>query len=502
MKRFKLLFSLFTLFLVSSSFATVPQLINFQGRLTDSLGNPVSDGSYSLRFRIYDDSLAGNVLWEETDPIQITKGLFTVLLGSTTSIPDSAFYSVNRWFGIKIGSNPEITPRQRLGSVGYAFQSGQWNSSGNDIYRNSGNVGIGTNSPATKLHVENSAGTAVWGSSPSFTGVYGSGAVGVWASGTTYGGYFAGYPTTGTGYGVRCQTSPPSSSDNAYAGYFSATPSGGSGVTYGVYGEAGTVGVYGTAVNGGMYGTGGNYGVYGASSSGTGVYGSSSSGYGVYADGGPNGVVAVAHNSGGSGVYGSDGGNPFTYAGYFSGDVRVVGDFDAISGTKSAAVKIDNGEYRRLYAQESPENWFEDFGTAQLVNDQATVNIDPLYAQTVNTAVTYHVFLTPEGDCQGLYITGKTPASFEMRELQNGKSNLSVSYRIVAKRKGYENTRLAKLVGPTPEEVQAKDVKLRAEMAKEKAEREQEQLKMEAERKQMEEQRAKMEQELKGTDKK
>jgi len=161
----------------------------------------------------------------------------------------------------------------------------------------------------------------------------------------------------------------------------------------------------------------------------------------------------------------------------------VTGNFTA-AGFKSAIVKVDNGEYRLLYAQESPENWFEDFGTAQMVNGQATVNIDPLYAQTVNTAVTYHVFLTPEGDCRGLYVTGKTPASFEMRELQNGKSNLSVSYRIVAKRKGYENIRLAKLPGKTPEEVQA------------------EQVKMEAEHKKIEEQRAKMEQELKGTDKK
>src|SRR4030067_3640844 len=121
MKRFKLLFSLFTLFLVSSSFATVPQLINFQGRLTDFLGNSVSDGSYSLRFRIYDDSLAGNVLWEENTSVQIKSGLFTVLLGSVNSIPDSAFYSANRWLGIKIGTNPEITPRQRLASVGYRY---------------------------------------------------------------------------------------------------------------------------------------------------------------------------------------------------------------------------------------------------------------------------------------------------------------------------------------------------------------------------------------------
>ena len=101
-----------------------------------------------------------------------------------------------------------------------------------------------------------------------------------------------------------------------------------------------------------------------------------------------------------------------------------------------------------------------------------------------------------------MYVTNETPSTFEIRELQNGKSDLSVSYRIVAKRKGYENTRLAKLEGQTPEEVQAKDVKLRAEMAKENAlhqeeqtRMEQERKKMEAERKQVEEQRAKMEQE-------
>jgi RNA polymerase-interacting CarD/CdnL/TRCF family regulator len=183
-----------------------------------------------------------------------------------------------------------------------------------------------------------------------------------------------------------------------------------------------------------------------------------------------------------------------TFAGYFSGGVKITNNLEVL-GSKSAAVKCGNGEYRLLYAQESPENWFEDFGTAQLVNGQATVKIDPLYAQTVNTAVTYHVFLTPEGDCRGLYVTNETPTSFEIRELQNGKSDLSVSYRIVAKRKGYENVRLAKMEGPTPEEVQAKDVKLQAEMVKENARHQEEQAKMEAERKLHEEQRAKMEQE-------
>ena len=149
--RNKVVLAVVFLLWMGLAWADTPQLINFQGRLTDSLGNPVSNGAYSLRFRIYDDSLAGNILWEETDPVQVKSGLFTVLLGSTNSIPDSAFYSANRWLGIKIGTNPEITPRQRLASVGYAFQSGQWNTSGQDLFRLNGNVGIGTSSPSAKL---------------------------------------------------------------------------------------------------------------------------------------------------------------------------------------------------------------------------------------------------------------------------------------------------------------------------------------------------------------
>src|SRR5574341_1400672 len=100
-----------------------------------------------------------------------------------------------------------------------------------------------------------------------------------------------------------------------------------------------------------------------------------------------------------------------------------------------------------------------------MMDGKAAVNIDPLFIQTVNTAVEYHVFLTPKGDCRGLYVTNETPSSFEVRELQNGKSDLSVSYRIVAKRKGYEEVRMGKLIGATPEELRAKGAKLQEESA-------------------------------------
>ncbi len=91
---------------------------------------------------------------------------------------------------------------------------------------------------------------------------------------------------------------------------------------------------------------------------------------------------------------------------------------------------------------ESPEAWFEDFGSGQLVNGAALVEIEPLFLQTVNTHVDYHIFLTPEGDCKGLYVPEKTETSFQVKELQRGNSNIRFSYRIVAKRKGYETDRL------------------------------------------------------------
>jgi hypothetical protein len=99
---------------------------------------------------------------------------------------------------------------------------------------------------------------------------------------------------------------------------------------------------------------------------------------------------------------------------------------------------------------ESPGVWFEDYGSGGLVSRVATVNIDPACAQTVNTGVEYDVFLTPDGDCEGLYVTARTATGFEMRELQHGMSNVAFDYRIIALRRGYETKRLADVTNATP----------------------------------------------------
>ncbi len=116
------------------------------------------------------------------------------------------------------------------------------------------------------------------------------------------------------------------------------------------------------------------------------------------------------------------------------------------TGSKSAVVPVDGGSRNvALYAVEAPENWFEDFGSGQLSNGLARIGLEPIFVQTVNTDLDYHVFLTPNGDCNGLYVSQKSPTSFEVHELAGGTSSVAFDYRIIAKRKKYETVRLADL---------------------------------------------------------
>jgi hypothetical protein len=107
-----------------------------------------------------------------------------------------------------------------------------------------------------------------------------------------------------------------------------------------------------------------------------------------------------------------------------------------------------HGSKRLLHCMESPEHWFEDFGSARLTRGRATVKLDADFAKVV-TLNGYRVFLTPEGDCHGLYVRSKRGSSFEVRELQGGTSNVGFSYRIVAKRKDIKrHRRFAKIDMP------------------------------------------------------
>jgi hypothetical protein len=106
-----------------SARAGVPSLINYQGRLTDNAGNPL-DVTVSIKFTIYDDSTGATTKWSETQPsVVVANGLFNVLLGSVNPISDTVFVGPNRFLGIKIGVNTEMTPRTRLVASAYSLRA-------------------------------------------------------------------------------------------------------------------------------------------------------------------------------------------------------------------------------------------------------------------------------------------------------------------------------------------------------------------------------------------
>ncbi len=131
------------------------------------------------------------------------------------------------------------------------------------------------------------------------------------------------------------------------------------------------------------------------------------------------------------------------------GNLTCTGQLKTLVATGGGARMVET------YAVHSPENCMEDFGSAEIKDGVAVVRIDSSFAQTVSESADYHIFLTPNGDSKGLYVTHKTATSFEVRESGGGTSSLSFDYRIVAKRRGFEAQRLTDVTEKFHAETQA-----------------------------------------------
>ncbi len=156
-----LLFGQFTA-LEYSRTGNIPDLISFQGRLTDSNGNPISN-QLPVRFSVYSSDTGGTALWTEDRTVSVSNGLFQLNLGEINPLTESYFAAQTRWLGIKVGTDSEMNPRIRITSVAYALDAVEddptWSGSANqtgDIGR-TGNVGIGTTNPQYTLHVSKSS---------------------------------------------------------------------------------------------------------------------------------------------------------------------------------------------------------------------------------------------------------------------------------------------------------------------------------------------------------
>lgn len=263
------------------------------------------------------------------------------------------------------------------------------------------------------------------------------------ASATTIVGFAS--STTGDAWGVEGYTGSDASNAYGVIGVARSATSNGIG-TYGiafsptgvgVFGQNGTqsttgAGLQTTFVNGvGVWGDGGlinrGFGVAGTVDTGiAGIFQNNAAGY--------NTVTIFNNAVGPSFSSGSPGG---------SCGIDQGGNLNC-TGSKNTVVLLDGG--KRIVAMsaiEAPQNWFEDAGSAHLVSGAAVVSLDSDYLQTVNTEREYQVFLTPYGDCKGLYVANRTANSFEVHELGGGTASLSFGYRIMALRKKYEEVRFA-----------------------------------------------------------
>ncbi|MFC4817728.1 hypothetical protein [Flavobacterium sp. GCM10023249] len=281
--------------------------------------------------------------------------------------------------------------------------------------------------------------------------------------------------TTGTGVGVRGTANNATgtaisgsntdvagpgiigSGGNAAGSYYTTSGINGNGLTTGAVGLATTVadgvGVRGngnnvstnttSGIGAGVAGSGTQIGVFGHASNTTG-----SKHGGVFtsehgAGGTTDNPYAYLAGSDGTLVYGgyfdanqdnvAAGGMDYAYVGVVSGGTtyKILG-----TGTVSTMVEDSNNEKRIMFAPEAPEILFQDYGIGQLNNGEANIILDKILTKNIHVDENnpLKVFIQLEGDCEGVYVTNKSANGFTVKELKNGKSNVSFSWQIVASR--------------------------------------------------------------------
>lgn len=372
--------------------------IPYAGRLTDEAGRPVADGDYAFTFALYDAATAGTLLWSEVqEGIAVREGGFVASLGSSNPIPTTLLSGGERWLEVAVrapgaSTFTALSPRQSLRAAAPAQPAGvnQAAPCPHDHWGESwgdSTLGVAFPGPFVALYGHSNAFGGVLGQSASNIGVYGTSTsgVGVYGESTNdIGGVFEGSDTVGYAADISLEGDP------------------------------------GRIV----------------------AYGGTNSRMSLRSNG--NVIIAIDSDQNGNNSFYIDSGPTILCSVNESGDL-------SCTGTKSAVVDTPDYGRRKLYAVESPEVWHEDLGTAALVNGEATVAFEPIFAQTVNLEEEYHVFLTPiSQEPVWLYVTSKTPAGFTVRgvTLDGKPASCSFDYRVVAKRLGYEDVRLAPVTEP------------------------------------------------------
>ena len=103
--------------------AQIPRTLSYQGMLLDDAGSPKPDNTYTFTFLLYNSESGGGPIWTEIKDLSVEQGLFYTVLGDPTPFADSLRFDRPYWLGIKVGDEPELSPRIPLTSVGYSLYS-------------------------------------------------------------------------------------------------------------------------------------------------------------------------------------------------------------------------------------------------------------------------------------------------------------------------------------------------------------------------------------------
>jgi hypothetical protein len=290
----------------------VNSVIPIQGRLTDASGKPLN-GNQTVTARLYEASAGGTALCADTDGVAVDNGLFNMDLNGCWS---ADIDGKQLYLGITVGSDPEMTPRQPIYPVPYA-----WSLRPGAI--------ISSTTSGAILHIEN------WNTSGRGLRAYAK-------------------ATSGENFGVVGASESP----EGYGGYFYNTTTGD-----GVYGR-GWFGVYGTGTNSGVYGRSENsQGVYGYSPNGYGMAattGADDYNYGLYT---PDNIHArdihltsaqmqVVRNAGQASL---EPGDVVVFAGVEAGDPPLIEVVQATDAHSTAVAGVVHSRYNPAAAAVDPE---------------------------------------------------------------------------------------------------------------------------------------------------
>lgn len=122
---------------IRETYAGVPKILSFQGRLTDASGNLLggTGTNHYFKFSIYNAQTGGTKLWPTAEPssvtIKVTQGVFNVLIGDTSisgfTALDLDFDGSSYYLRIDVSSDDStfetLSPRQRMVASAFAINS-------------------------------------------------------------------------------------------------------------------------------------------------------------------------------------------------------------------------------------------------------------------------------------------------------------------------------------------------------------------------------------------